>query len=147
METYSIHLSGASPLQGQWKGMERELPLQSCHSPLLFLAIRSQSRVTVEPPVETDPERVNAVMRSSRPLLGDNGLTLPLSDVYYIQVHLSFRGSWPRVTPRATKPDCGPNLTGTGAGTPIAAACAAGHAQTTLGTWVPRVVFVGIDFV
>ena len=98
---YSIHLSGESPLRGQMEGMERVLPSQGCHSLLLFLAIRSQSRVTVEPPVETDPERVNAVMRSSRPLLGDNGLTLPLSDVYYIQVHLSFRGSWPRVTPRA----------------------------------------------
>ena len=53
-------------------------------------------------------------MLSSRPLAGDNGLTHIISDVYYIQVHLSFRGSWPRVTPRATKPDCGPNLTGTG---------------------------------
>ena len=101
METYSSHLSGARPLQGQMKGMERVLPLRSCHSLLLFLAIRSQSRVTVDPPVETDPERVNAVMLRSRPLTGDNGLTLPLSDVYYIQVHLSFRGSWPRVTPRA----------------------------------------------
>ena len=56
-------------------------------------------------------------MRSSRPLMGDNGSTHLLSDVYYIQVHLSFRGSWPRVTPRAIKPDCGPNLTGTGTGT------------------------------
>ena len=56
----------------------------------------------------------DAVMLSSRPLAGDNGSTHLLSDVYYIQVHLSFRGSWPRVTPRAIKPDCGPNLTGTG---------------------------------
>lgn len=32
-----------------------------------------------------------------------------------VPAHLSFRGSssWPRVTPRATKPDCGPNVTGT----------------------------------
>ena len=43
-----------------------------------------------------------------------NGSTHLLSDVYYIKVHLSFRGSWPRVTPRAIKPDCGPNLAGTG---------------------------------
>ena len=100
--------------QGQWKGMERVLPLRGCHSLLLFLAIRSQSRVTVEPPVETDPAGENAVMLRSRPLAGDNGSTHLLSDVYYIQVHLSFRGSWPRVTPRAIKPDCGPNLTGTG---------------------------------
>jgi len=56
-------------------------------------------------------------MLSSRPLAGDNGSTHSLSDVYYIKVHLSFRGSWPRVTPRATKPDCGPNLTGTGTST------------------------------
>ena len=54
------------------------------------------------------------VMLSSGPLVGDNGSTHSLSDVYYIQVHLSFRGSWPRVTPRAIKPDCGPNLAGTG---------------------------------
>ena len=114
METYSTQLSGVSPLQRQMRGMECVLPSQSCHSPLLSSAIRSQSRVTVGPPVETDPERVNAVMRSSRPLMGDNGSTHSLSDVYYIQVHLSFRGSWPRVTPRAIKPDCGPNLTGTG---------------------------------
>ena len=40
-------------------------------------------------------------MLRSGPLAGDNGSTPPLSDVYYIQVHLSFRGSWPRVTPRA----------------------------------------------
>jgi len=103
-----------SCLRGQMRGMECVLPSQSCHSPLLSSAIRSQSRVTVGPPVETDPERVNAVMRSSRPLMGDNGSTHSLSDVYYIQVHLSFRGSWPRVTPRAIKPDCGPNLAGTG---------------------------------
>ena len=51
---------------------------------------------------------------SSRPLAGDNGSTHFLSDVYYIKVHLSFRGSWPRVMPRAIKLDCGPNLTGTG---------------------------------
>ena len=63
--------------------------------------------------METLRERLTVMLRS-RPLLGDNGLTLPISDVYYIQVHLSFRGSWPRVTPRATKPDCGPNITGTG---------------------------------
>ena len=49
-------------------------------------------------------------MRSSRPLMGDNGSTHLLSDVYYIQVHLSFRESWPRVTPCAIKTDCGPNL-------------------------------------
>ena len=91
-----------SCLRGQMRGMECVLPSRSCHSPLLSSAIRSQSRVTVGPPVETDPERVNAVMRSSRPLMGDNGSTHSLSDVYYIQVHLSFRGSWPRVTPRAS---------------------------------------------
>ena len=60
-------------------------------------------------------------MRSSRPLMGDNGSTHLLSDVYYIQVHLSFRGSWPRVTPRAIKPDCGPNLAGTGTWTEVVA--------------------------
>ena len=58
----------------------------------------------------------DAVMLSSRPLAGDNGSTHFLSDVYYIKVHLSFRGSWPRVTSRAIKPDCGSNLTGTGTG-------------------------------
>ena len=44
-----------SCLRGQMRGMECVLPSQSCHSPLLSSAIRSQSRVTVGPPVETDP--------------------------------------------------------------------------------------------
>ena len=101
-------------VQRQMRGMECVLPSRGCHSPLLSSAIRSQSRVTVGPPVETDPAGENAVMLRSRPLAGDNGSTHLLSDVYYIQVHLSFRGSWPRVTPRAIKPDCGPNITGTG---------------------------------
>ena len=108
VETYSTaHLSGASPLQGQWGGWEVDCRRRTANPSPLFLAIRSQSRVTVGPPVETDPAGENAVMLRSRPLAGDNGSTHLLSDVYYIQVHLSFRGSWPRVTPRATKPDCG----------------------------------------
>ena len=44
-----------SCLRGQMRGMECVLPSQGCHSPLLSSAIRSQSRVTVGPPVETDP--------------------------------------------------------------------------------------------
>jgi len=44
-----------SCLRGQMRGMECVLPSRGCHSPLLSSAIRSQSRVTVGPPVETDP--------------------------------------------------------------------------------------------
>ena len=69
VETYSTHLSGVSPLQRQMRGMECVLPSRSCHSPLLSSAIRSQSRVTVGPPVETDPARAidrDAELRTSR---------------------------------------------------------------------------------
>ena len=69
VETYSTHLSGVSPLQRQMRGMECVLPSRGCHSPLLSSAIRSQSRVTVGPPVETDPARAidrDAELRTSR---------------------------------------------------------------------------------
>ena len=34
----------------------------------------------------------------------------PLQHSSHTYMYVSFRGSWPRVTPRATKPDCGPNI-------------------------------------
>ena len=58
VETYSTHLSGASPLQEQRGGWDVDCRRRTAHPSPLFLAIRSQSRVTVGPPVETDPEGV-----------------------------------------------------------------------------------------
>ena len=80
-----------------------------------------RAELQLDPPKWRPTLQRETVMLSSGPLVGDNGLTLPISDVYYIQVHLSFRGSWPRVTPEAlqNRTAVRGHITGTATGTAV----------------------------